>query len=246
MFDELVFRARSLLRVSLPAFQRRATLPELERVLDGPGRERLSVLQQRFDLTPWARCCNEQAWRESLYALDVVDRLAPKELPDGRALDVGAKNGAMLAGLATALPRGWDAVELDAHRRYLWGSTRRVYGEAVARTFPGCRFIAGDVRALEGPWAFVTWFLPFLTPAPLEAWGLPKRFLVPLELLRHVTARIRPGGALVVVNQGEDEAEHQRALFTKLGGALESLGRVESVLSPFTRPRFGWRWRPAR
>ncbi|MDX2010452.1 MAG: hypothetical protein SFW67_09695 [Myxococcaceae bacterium] len=174
----------------------------------------------------------------------MLDRSLPVDLPPGRALDVGAKNGAMLAGLATAQPRGWDAVELDAHRRYLWGSTRRVYGEAVAAAFPDCRFIAGDVRSLEGPWAVVTWFLPFLTQAPLEAWGLPARFLAPLELLRHVTSRVVPGGVLLVVNQGEHEASLQEALFRELPGSFAPLGRIDSPLSPFRLPRFGWRWRP--
>ncbi|MCU0700947.1 MAG: hypothetical protein MUC96_30945, partial [Myxococcaceae bacterium] len=144
------------MRWSLPAWHRRRSLDAIAHELTDDGRRRLAGLRARFDFSRWEACCSPQAWRESLYALDVVDQHLRLELPAGRALDVGAKNGAMLAGLATALPRGWDAVELDAHRRYLWGSTRRVYGEAVAAAFPGCRFIAGDVRSLEGPWAAVT------------------------------------------------------------------------------------------
>jgi hypothetical protein len=212
--------------------------------LTGPARARFDELRASHPLGAWERCLSPQAWRESLYALDVLAQHLPAEVPAGRALDVGAKNGAMLAGLATAAPRGWDAVELDAHRRYLWGSTRRVYGEAIAASFPDCHFIAGDVRSLEGPWALVTWFLPFLTRAPLSAWGLPERFLAPLELLQHVTSRVLPGGVLLVVNQGEHEASLQQALFQQVGGRLEALGRVESPLSPFRLPRFGWRWRP--
>src|SRR5574343_215967 len=103
----------------------------------------------------WKRCVPLDAVRG-----EVLDTSLPKGLPPGRALDVGSKNGTFLPGLATAWPHGWDAVELDAHRRYLWGTTRRAYGEAMARHFDGCRFIAGDVRSLEGPWALVTWFLP--------------------------------------------------------------------------------------
>jgi SAM-dependent methyltransferase len=201
---------------------------------------RLDELNLRYQLSSWSRCCNHQDWVESLYVLDVLDRLLPKPLPLGRGLDVGAKNGSMLPGLVTAVGRGCDAVELDAHRRYLWGSTRRVYGERMAREFSDCRFIAADVRTLEGPWAVVTWWLPFLSRAPLEAWGLPERFLAPRELLRHVADRVLPGGVLFIVNQGKAEAELQQSLFADLGLDATSVGRIESVFSPYQKPRFGW------
>ncbi len=99
------------------------------------------------------------------------------------------------------------------------------------------------MRTLEGPYAVVTWWLPFLTAAPLEAWGLPDRFLAPLELLRHVTERLVPGGVLFIVNQGEAEADLQQRLFAELGLHATALGRIESLLSPFKRPRFGWLFR---
>ncbi|MFZ5442628.1 MAG: hypothetical protein ACOZQL_21645 [Myxococcota bacterium] len=231
------FLLRNTLRFSLPAWKRTVSLASLRGELDA---QRLSALERRFELSSWARLCNAQDWRESLYVLDVLTTHLPRSLPEGRALDVGSKNGAYLPGLVTAVPRAWDAVELDAHRRYAWGSTRRVYGERMAAAFPGCRFIAGDVRTLDGPWALVTWFLPFLTPEPLAAWGLPARALAPEALLRHVVARLVPGGVLLVVNQGEHEAELQQALFDELGLQPKVLGRIESPLSPFKKPRYGF------
>ncbi len=179
-------------------------------------------------------------WRESLYALDVGSTHMGSTLP-GRALDIGSKNGAMLPGLVTALPTGWDAVELDAHRRYLWGSTRRVYGESLARLFPDCRFLAADVRAVTGAYSVITWFLPFLTPEPLVAWGLPDSHLVPEVLLRHALGLLRPGGVMLVVNQGEREAELQQALFSRLDVPAQALGPITSALSPYSRHRFGFR-----
>lgn len=222
----LAFRLRTALHWSLPAFKQVLTRARARALYDGAARDRFDALEARFPLEAWERCCAEQDWRESLYVLDV-----------------GAKNGAMLAGLITATGRDADAVELDAHRRSLWGSTRRVYGESIAAAFPGSRFIAGDVRSLEGPWALATWWLPFLSEAPLEAWGLPRQFLRPRELLEHVVARVVPGGGLLIVNQGEAEAALQGQLFEAVGLMATSLGRVDSPLSPFTRPRHGWWWR---
>ncbi len=243
VFDELGFRVRAALPWSLPAFKRVVRWETIVEELDPGGRRRAEALHHTFDLSGWSRCCSAQEWKESLYALDVYERhLAPRPAP-GRALEVGAKNGSMIPALATFTSGGCDAVELDAHRRYLWGSTRRAYGEALASAFPDCRFIAGDVRTLEGPWSLVTWWLPFLSEAPLRAWGLPPRFLEPRALLEHLTRRVAPGGVLFVVNQGEGEAELQAALFRELGLEAERLGPIVSELSPFRLPRFAMRWR---
>ena len=227
------------MRWSLPAWKRPRGFADVLPLLSEEGHVRAEELRARHDLSRWETCCSLSDWRESLYVLDLLDRAVPRDLAEGRGLDVGAKNGAYLPGLATAQRRGWDAVELDAHRRYLWGATRRVYGEQMARAFEGCRFVAGDVRERAGPWALVTWFLPFLSEGPVAAWGLPRRVLAPAALLDHVLERIVPGGALLVVNQ-EEEAERQAALFAELGVRARSLGLVESPLSPFRRPRVGW------
>lgn len=237
---DLGFRLRSALTWSPPALKRVASRAQLEARLDARAKARLAQLERTFDLSSWATCCSLPEWRESLYVLDVLATHLPPTLPVGRGLDVGAKNGCTLPGLATASAREWEAVELDAHRRYLWGSTRRVYGEALARRFAGCRYIAGSVADRPGPWALVTWFLPFLNAEPLVAWGLPARFLEPERLLRHVLQRVVSGGVVLLVNQGEQEATLQQRLLEQVGARFGALGRIESPLSPFQRERFGF------
>jgi hypothetical protein len=237
--DDLAFGLRSRLTWSLPAFKRVVGREQVEAALDAKARARLAELERRFDLSAWGTCCSLPEWRESLYVLDVLATHLPPGLPEGRGLDVGAKNGCTLPGLVTATGRPFDAVELDAHRRYLWGSTRRVYGEALARRFEGSRFIGGSVADQPGPWAVVTWFLPFLTPEPLAAWGLPSRFLAPEALLRHVLGSVVPGGVVLIVNQGEEEAALQQRLLEQVGARFTSLGRIDCALSPFRLARFG-------
>lgn len=240
LLHRLAFRAREAFTASPPAWKVCARMARVEAELDGQGKQRLRQLAQVHPLSTWERDCSLSEWRESLCALDVVTRYVPHLPRAGRCLDVGAKNGCMLAGLATAVPLGWDAVELDAHRRYAWGSTRRAYGERMAAAFPGCRFVAGDVRALLGPYALVTWFLPFLSEGPVRAWGLPPEVLAPGPLLRHVAGTLAPGGQLLVVNQGEVEAGLQAALFAQCGLCARPLGDVTSPLSPYRRRRLGF------
>ena len=214
---------------------------------------RVDDLAGRYDLLPLVAACGPDERAESLYVLDLLDRhgLAdPDGTGAGRALDVGSKNGAYLPGLATGWPHGWDAVELDAHRRYWTLRTRRAHGEAMAAAFPGCRFHAADVRSLDGSYARITWFLPFVLEAPHRAWGLPPATFAPAEVLAHVLARLAPGGRMLVVNQGEAEAETQAALFARCLAEdttaststfqTTALGRIDSDLSPFRKPRFGW------
>lgn len=131
-------------------------------------------------------------------------------------------------------------MELDAHRRYWTLSTRRAHGEWIARRLPGCRYLAANLLDLRGAYGFVTWFLPFIHEAPLRAWGLPSRFLQPVRPLEHARTLLAPGGRLLVVNQGEVEAERQERLFGEASIAARAIGRVESPFSSFRCPRFGW------
>ncbi len=226
------------------------------------ARARVDALAGRYALAPLVAACGPVERAESLYVLDLLDRhgLAdPAGTATGRALDVGSKNGAYLPGLATGWSHGWDAVELDAHRRYWTLRTRRAHGEAMAAAFPGCRFHATDVRCLTGSYARITWFLPFVLEGPHQAWGLPAASFAPAEVLAHVLGLLAPGGTLLVVNQDEVEAEAQEALFDHVlrreappteapshrairepSLARVALGRIDSVLSPFRKPRFGW------
>ena len=229
----------------------KASLPGPSSLEAGAGRARdphaasraIEQLSHRYPLEALTRVCGASELAESLAALEFLARWLPQDLPAGRGLDVGARNAANLGGLVLAWPHGWDAVERDAHRRYWNGRTRRAAGEAMAGAFPGCQYIAADVRSLGETYSLVTWFLPFVTEAPLRAWGLPDALFDPPDVLRHVWGRVAPGGVLLVGNQGEGEAAVQGGLFEQAGIGAEALGRVESELSPYRRERWAWRAR---
>jgi hypothetical protein len=240
---DLAFRWRGAVRWSAPAWRRPVrSWDRARRRLPAAGRDRAEELRRRYGLGGWVELLAPLELQENLYLLDLLDRHLP-ELSAGTGLDVGAKNGVLLPALRAAWPHPWDLVELDAHRRYADLSTRRAHGEKLARGFPDCRYIAGSVETVTERYALVTWFLPFVHEGPLRAWGLPRRLFAPERLFRHVVDRVEPGGALLVVNQGEGERDTQRALFAAAGLVAEDLGEMTSVLSPFRRARFGMLWR---
>lgn len=241
---DLSYRARCRMRWSAPVWKR--SIRPFEAILDaapGVARDRVVDLSRRYPVAAWTGVVNRFEARENLYLLDVLDRFVAIG-PDKtrRGLDVGSKNGSSLPALAAFSRCPWDLVEIDAHRRYWDFTTRRAHGEWMARRFAGSRFVAGSVVDLFGKYDLVTWVLPFVRPGPLESWGLPRRLFAPEELLRHVIGRVAPGGTLLVINQGDVERETQAHLFAKIGVSAEDLGRVESALSPFIRPRFAFRW----
>lgn len=204
---------------------------------EGKAGQRAGELAARYGMSDWRRICGPVELAESLYVLDLLDRYA--HFPEGRHLDVGSKYGAYLPGLAAYRP-GWDAIEADAHRRYWNLRTRRAVGEAIAGALPDCRFMASDVRQLQGQYAGITWLLPFLFADVQAAWGLPASYFSPEATLRHVLSLLQPGGQLLVWNQGEEEAAEQERLFRALPVEARALGPCPSDLSPFRNLRWGW------
>lgn len=229
------FRLRTSLAFSAPVLSSRGTslasLPEA-------ARPHAEVLRKRFDLSAMLRAYTTPELLEGLYLLDLLGKHAPER--HGPGLDVGAKNGAHLPALAAAVPGPWLGIELDGRRRYLTGVTREAYAKHLVKDLPNVEFRTGSVLEVSGTFGFISWVLPFVRPAALEAWGLPDRFFEPKRLLEHVWSLVAPGGSLFIVNQGEAEADAQHALFAELNIRAKPLGRLESPLSPFVRPRYGW------
>jgi len=170
-------------------------------------------------------------------------------------LDVGAKNWAYveaLAAFAKALNGEnfrLEGVELDPHRRYTNGQTRGQAARAFIESIPQAQYHAGDIRDWRQPAHVITLFLPFVFEEPHLAWGLPLNYFQPKDMLAHVLAQLEPGGVLLVVNQGEVEAEAQAQLFQTLQfqavqntHPLEvvNLGELPGRFIDYRYPRFGW------
>ncbi|MDD3517601.1 MAG: hypothetical protein PHQ14_04570 [Chromatiales bacterium] len=242
---ELDWWLKARLRWSAPVFKRRLRDPErLRQRLDAAAVRRWRELASRYDLSRWVEVCSLDEYRECLAVLDLLDRHAGAAPASGRGLDIGSKNGSYLPALVTWHGGGWDGIEIDAHLRYWNLATRRGWAESMLRPWPDCRYIAGSLLDLDpdaSRYAVVTWFLPFVTPTPFIAWGLPRRFFMPQRMLEHAWRLLAPGGRMLVVNQGEAEAEAQQGLFEVAGIAATGLGEVGGVFDhPSMPPRYGW------
>jgi hypothetical protein len=247
LFNDVAFKLRSFARWSAPAWQlRHGSWERLQARLPAEALPLVRGLKARHPeiVARWPRLLDDQQLHENLYVLDLLERHLPPSL-SGPGLEVGAKNGAILPALHTAVPAPWDLVELDAHRRYGDLSTRRAHGERLARAHPGCRYIAASVSDVADRYRIAVWVLPFLFEEPLRAWGLPRRFFAPDALFDHVLARVAPAGTLLIVNQGERERDRQHAMFRERGLSPRDLGELQGPLSPFRRPRFGFVWTAA-
>ena len=234
---ELEWWLQNRLTLSAPVFNRAASLHDL--ALDEAGRARLQELGERYDLAPWGGCCGRGELIHSLYALDLLDRHLGAA-GEGPGLDIGSGPWGYLPGLAAWGGGPWEGGEIDAHRRYLTGVTRRGYGRWMARRFPRCRYLAGSLTEVSGGYQTITWLLPLVTEGRLAAHRLPRRLFQPLELLRHAWGLLAPGGRMLVLNQEEGERIAQERLFLSAEISVRPPREGVSPLAGYRHPRYVW------
>ena len=110
----------------------------------------------------------------------------------------------------------------------------------MTRVIPDASYRVACVTDERDGYHLVTWLHPFVSPEPLEAAGLPTRYLQPRELLAHVWERVTPGGLLWLINHDAEEDGIQRELFDELGIEATRLGPLASPFQAYDTPRFGW------
>ena len=238
---ELDWRLQNAFTLSAPVIKRRLKNTHVVvRDFTPVQTARYTTLAQDYDLAHWPAVCNAHEYRLNLYILDLLDQHLPRATRGGRGLDIGASAWPYLPALLSFTGTPWDGVELDAHRRYWSLSTRRAHADFMRRLCADCRYVSGSLLDVRGRYNRITWFLPFISPVPLHAWGLPQRFFQPLALLRHACSLLEDGGVMLIVNQGERERAAQAGLFSEAGLHGRELGELHSVFSPFQQPRYGW------
>lgn len=201
---------------------------------------------------------------ETLTYLDWLDRMSQtcpgwfaalaqhSESPEYtfRWLDVGAKNWAYGEALSSFITQRigldfhLDGLELDPHRRYINGHTRGQAARKFMAAVPQAAYHEGDIRHWRQSTTVASLFLPFVFEEPHLAWGLPLDYFDPPAMLAHVLALLQPGGLLIIVNQGEAEAEAQERLLRQAQNTcpleIQALGPLAAPFMQYRYPRFGW------
>jgi SAM-dependent methyltransferase len=213
---------------------------EARRLISSYGLEALAQRGTRRDIL------------ENLFYLDmIVTALAGAnvQLPVGKltAVDAGVGHWFYVQALYAAL-RQWRAsrarevellgFELDPYRVYDDGHSRADWADWYLRAVPEAIYVPEDARRWK-PQPHVAFMLfPFVFATDADKWGLPRTVFQPVELLQHVWRGLRPGGALIVSNQGRDEADEQKRLFAKAGVPPTWGTRFASPFFRYKEPRY--------
>lgn len=224
--------------------------------------QREAVLIQAYDLADFKAGSTRSRYLETLTFLEHLEyslgKLSESRISQDscRWLDVGAKNWSYVIALHRYLQRvaagesRLHGIELDGYRVYTDLRSRANYARTYIDGLSGVTYEVGDVLAHTESYDVVSLFLPFVFMEPCLAWGLPARHFQPQAFLAHVMDLVRPGGWLLIVNQGEDEmAEQERLLVQEMRRSpfgFEALGAMPESFLPYQYPRYGFRIHKAR
>jgi len=206
-----------------------------------------SVIARIDELCRVYEVCFEQRYHrlnslENYVYLDLLDRLRAAAgshwpEPGGRWLDVGSKHFWYAPVLRAVLaPARLTGIEIEGYRIYADGHSRHDYAQSYIAALPETRYRVMDAMDWREPVDGISLFYPLLLPGTVLAWGLPVSVLRPRALFAHLARCLRPGGHLLMVNQGEGEWQQARALVEATGLRLRAGLKVSEPLLPRPAP----------
>lgn len=162
-------------------------------------------------------------YRLNLFYLEMLERALSEAAPVIpqiiHAADIGPSDWFYVQALYAAL-KWWNSptsrtvrllgYEADAFRVYSNLLSRYDQAHGYMHGLEDVHYIPRKFTRQPGKFELITMLFPFLFLKDHLTWGLPLRRFNPVELLRDAWASLKPGGVLVVVNQGEAEHFAQR------------------------------------
>ncbi|MCI0520866.1 MAG: hypothetical protein L0Z70_11515 [Chloroflexi bacterium] len=210
--------------------------------------ERLRREYRLDDLYAHSRAAN---YRENLFylhmletALDAADARLPARI---EAADIGPSHWFYVHALHAALrwrqsPQGrqvsLNGYEKDAYRVYADLYSRYDHALAHMQGLEGVRYLPQGFHEQPAALDVIVMLFPFVFLEDHLAWGLPRADFAPQTLLAAAWRSLRPGGLLLLANQGEQEHAAQRALLDSLTAPVAAALRFDSLLYDYDHPRY--------
>lgn len=190
-------------------------------------------------------------YRENLYYLHMLEEGLNRSgvmLPEIiNVADIGPSHWFYVQSLY-ALLRWWNSsgsrvislkgYEVDAFRIYNDLYSRADHAYAHIRTLAGVEYIPSGFTKQENQYHLITMLFPFVFEKDHLEWGLPSDLFCPNRLLQSAWASLKPGGILMIVNQGIEEHEAQKARLQALGMRPIAAFRQDPLLFQYTIDRY--------
>jgi SAM-dependent methyltransferase len=213
--------------------------------------DEITRLQSAYPVDGIESILSERDNRENYFYLAMLDeafRRSGVELPvDVTAADIGPSSWfyvqalyAALARFGTAHPRAvhLTGFEVDAYRLYADFHSRRDHALANIRGLAGVNYVDHGFDPHPDTYDVLTTFFPFVFQKDHLEWGLPGRMFNPQDLLEAAIVSLKPGGLLVIVNQGPDEHEAQKRMLQKIGASPVSAFKMDQLLFSYPLDRY--------
>jgi SAM-dependent methyltransferase len=189
-----------------------------------------AALVQTYHLDSFRENSSAENFRENLFYLDLLEKAldaSGKGLAgEIEAADIGPSSWFYVQALS-ALLRWWkcpperkvslSGYEADAYRLYADFHSRFDHACAHLHGIEGAAYLPQPFYRQPGHFDLITMLFPFVFIDDALRWGLPARLFQPEYLLADAHASLKPGGLLVIVNQGQKEHDQQRLMMEKEG-----------------------------
>jgi SAM-dependent methyltransferase len=225
-----------------------ADLPPAERQL---AEQMAENLRQTYHLDQFYNHSRARIYRENLYYLALLEQALQKaEVHLGDALictDVGPSDWFYVQALYHLLywynaPQGRKVTlfgyERDAFRVYADFYSRYDHAHAYLKGLKGVTYIPKAFEAQPGRFDLIFMLFPFVFLEDHLRWGLPRRLFQPRVLLSAVWQSLKPGGGLIIANQGLAEHLEQQRLLQEAAVPIRAAFCFDSPLYRYSMDRY--------
>ena len=209
-----------------------------------------SKLVRKYHLEEFHENSTKINFRENLFYLQMIETAfdrAEVELPGIlTTADIGPAHWfyvqALFAGLTwygSNFKRSVDLTgfEIDAFRVFGNLYSRYDYAHAHIRDLP-VTYKAEAFGSEPEKYDLITLFFPFVFEKDHREWGLPQSEFSPYALRQKVKSSLKPGGLVLVVNQGVDEHEQEKEHLSSLGLTILTAFEMDDLLYKYELKRY--------